>query len=95
LRQSRDEDKFRAAVVGNMSFGAILGGAVIAALGVASILRPREVARFSERLDAIGSKRAPNEVEPAEWYVKLTRISGVVFALLGTWFFVVGISSLG
>lgn len=39
--------------------------------------------RFSEQLDAIGSTRPMEEVEPAGWNVMLTRIVGAVVAFAG------------
>jgi uncharacterized membrane protein len=42
------------------------------------------MARFSEQLDAIGSTRRWSEVEPADWKVMLTKISGVVLLLIGS-----------
>jgi hypothetical protein len=46
-------------------------------------LYPYRLARFEERLDAIGSKRSWNEVEPAGWKVFLNRIVGAAMALFG------------
>ena len=39
--------------------------------------------RFSEQMDAIGSKRPMEEVEPAAWNVMLTRLIGAVIAFAG------------
>ena len=39
--------------------------------------------RFSEQLDAIGSKTRMEEVEPADWNVALTRFAGAVVAFVG------------
>lgn len=44
---------------------------------------PYRLARFGERLDAIGSKRSWSEVEPAGWKVLVTRIAGVGIILIG------------
>jgi len=41
------------------------------------------MARFEERLDAIGSKRSWGAVEPAEWKVVLTRVAGGALVLFG------------
>ena len=58
-------------------------GAVLLALGLACALRPYELARFEEQLDSIGSKRSWSAVEPADWKVIVTRISGIVVSLFG------------
>jgi len=46
-------------------------------------IKPYELSRFEERLDAIGSKRSWSEVEPADWTVALTRVFGVGITLFG------------
>ncbi|WP_254838280.1 hypothetical protein [Natronomonas marina] len=58
-------------------------GGLLLAFGLGSALRPYRFARFEERLDAIGSERSWSEVEPADWKVTVTRVSGVVVALFG------------
>jgi hypothetical protein len=58
-------------------------GVLLVVLGVANAAFPYKMARFEEQLDSIGSKRTWEEVEPADWKVSLTRISGVVFVPLG------------
>lgn len=52
-------------------------------LGAVCALRPYRIARFNERLDAIGSRRSWSSVEPADWNVALTKYGGVFIALLG------------
>lgn len=52
-------------------------------VGIPSAVWPYELARFSERMDSIGSTRRWEEVEPAAWKVTLTRVSGVVMAAFG------------
>lgn len=52
--------------------------------GLPAAIWPYGVARFEERIDAIGSKRSWSEVEPADWKVGLTRIMGIVMAIGGT-----------
>ncbi|PSQ37566.1 hypothetical protein BRD05_00320 [Halobacteriales archaeon QS_9_70_65] len=58
-------------------------GTLIVAFGLVNAVWPYRVARFEEQLDAIGSKRSWDEVEPAEWKITLTRGIGVVIALFG------------
>ena len=58
-------------------------GILLVGFGLLNAVWPYRVARFEEQLDAIGSKRSWDEVEPAEWKVTLTRGIGVVFALFG------------
>jgi len=55
--------------------------------GPPATIWPYKIARWGEILDAIGRK--PNgRVEPAGWNVALTRISGVVFSLIGLYFLI-------
>ena len=61
-------------------------GALVVAFGLVNAVWPHRVAHFEEQLDAIGSKRSWDEVEPAEWKVTLTRGIGVVIALFGVVF---------
>jgi len=62
--------------------GAVLGFIVLV-FGAGSAYFARPVARISEQIDAIGSTTPASEVEPAEWNVVLTRIVGILFAVLG------------
>ena len=62
----------------------LLAYAVVGLLfGVPMAVYPYRLARFEERLDAIGSKRSWNEVEPAGWKVSLNRVFGAAMALFG------------
>jgi len=54
---------------------------VFVLLGVLNLVFPYTMAQLKERLDAIGSTRSWSDVEPAGWYVVLTRLLGV--ALIG------------
>ena len=56
---------------------------VFLALGVPSAVWPYRLARFEERLDAIGSKRRWDDVEPADWKVAITRVGGALMAVGG------------
>jgi len=47
--------------------------------GLPQAIWPYKLARFSEQIDAIGSKTSWDEVEPAEWKVYLTRLIGIGF----------------
>lgn len=58
-------------------------GLFLLALGLPAALVPAPIARFSERTDAIGSKRSWLQVEPTAWKVRLTRATGIVFAIGG------------
>lgn len=58
-------------------------GLLLVALGLPSAIWPTPFARFGERLDAIGSKRSWSEVEPADWYVGLTRLVGIGMVIFG------------
>jgi hypothetical protein len=54
------------------------------AAGLHGVLRPYKTAKFGEQLDAIGSKRAAQRVEPADWNVTLTRVVSLFTTLGGT-----------
>ena len=57
--------------------------AFLLAFGLPGAIWPYKLAQFEERLDSIGSKRSWSDVEPADWKVVLTRITGVGIALFG------------
>ncbi|WP_256297386.1 hypothetical protein [Haloarchaeobius salinus] len=58
-------------------------GGVVAVFGVVGYRYAYELSRFSEQLDAIGSKRAAAEVEPADWKVALERGVSGLLAIVG------------
>lgn len=60
------------------------------AVGLPQLIWPHQLARFSEQLDSIGSKRRWSQVEPANWKVTLTRGIGVVLTVLGVYGIVAG-----
>jgi hypothetical protein len=51
--------------------------------GVFALIWPYKLARLEEQFDSIGSKRSWSEVEPADWKVTFTRVTGAVAVLLG------------
>jgi len=57
--------------------------AFLLTFGLPGAIWPYKLAQFEERLDSIGSKRSWSDVEPADWKVVLTRITGVGIALFG------------
>jgi len=61
----------------------IVPGLLVSLLGTAMVVKPRRVALFQEQMDAIGSKRNVEDVEPAEWNVGLNRIGGGFILLIG------------
>lgn len=61
----------------------LVPGTLVSLLGLAMAVAPYRVARFQEQLDAIGSTRRREAVEPADWNVQLNRILGVVVVLFG------------
>ena len=61
----------------------ILLGLLVTGVGLAVAFKPYPVARFNERLDAIGSTTPWDEVEPAGWRVTLTRCTGLGFVIVG------------
>jgi len=58
-----------------------LYGVLLLPLGLLQAVWPYKLARFSEQMDSIGSKRRWSEVEPADWKVLLTRVIGVLLVL--------------
>jgi len=52
-------------------------------IGALNVVFPYKMAQLKERLDAIGSKRSGSEVEPAGWYVVLTRVLGILLIGIG------------
>ncbi|WP_227353060.1 hypothetical protein [Haladaptatus salinisoli] len=58
-------------------------GSVLLGLGLLGVRHAYGVARFEERLDAVGSARRTGSVEPAEWNVALTRVLGGCLAAVG------------
>lgn len=73
-----------------MDILAFVGGILLTIQGVLMIWKAYELTRFSEQLDAIGSKRRASQVEPAEWNVTVTRRLGPFFVLFGLWFMSIG-----
>lgn len=61
-------------------------GRILLFVGIFPAIWPYKLASIHEKLDAIGSKRSFSEVEPADWYVKWTRITGVAMVVLGVVF---------
>ncbi len=55
-------------------------------IGLPNALWPYKIARFSEQIDAIGSKRAWSEVEPADWKVYLIKWSGILLMIFAVIF---------
>jgi hypothetical protein len=52
-------------------------------VGLYGAVRPDEMARFTEQVDALGSKRDVGAVEPTDWNVRLTRLVSLFPALCG------------
>ena len=66
-----------------VDWGGLFLSLLILGWGIVAFRWPYETARHGERWDAIGSKRRRSAIEPAEWKVKLTRISGAVSTGIG------------
>jgi len=66
-----------------MDAGALVVSLAFAAFGAWMAAMPAAHARFSERIDAIGSKTPWTRVEPAEWKVTLTRWLGLFVVAVG------------
>ncbi|QLH84500.1 hypothetical protein [Halosimplex pelagicum] len=54
-------------------------GVALLTVGLFGVLRPYTVALWRERLDAVGSTRSWDEIEPTDWRVSLARYT---FAIL-------------
>ena len=76
--------------VGPAAMVNLVFGTLIIAFGLLGAVWPYRVARFEEQIDAIGSKRSWDEVEPTGWKVMLTRVIGVVVVLIGVAIFLDG-----
>jgi len=59
-------------------------------IGLLSAVFPYRMAKLSEAVDAIGSKRKSSEVEPADWKVLLTRVTGVLAMAISVYFLFLG-----
>lgn len=69
-----------------VAFGAFM--LVVGGLGVAY---PYKIAMYGEMIDAIGSTRSLDDVEPAGWNVTLTRMASAVVAIVGLWWLFLGL----
>lgn len=54
-------------------------------VGAPSVVFPYGITRLGERLDAIGSTTHWSDVEPAEWNVRLARVTGLLFLCIAFW----------
>jgi cytochrome c-type biogenesis protein CcmH/NrfG len=66
-----------------MNAGGVVVALALAAVGGVMAAVPYPVARFSERLDAVGSTTQWTRVEPAGWKVLVTRVAGVIIVVMG------------
>jgi hypothetical protein len=72
----------------------ILLGAFMFVVGLLGFVYPYKVARFEEAIDAIGSTRSLDTVEPAAWKVSLTKFSSGVVAFVGLWWILLGVGAV-
>jgi hypothetical protein len=86
-REAAAEDgEARGGSGGDGNEGLVMGPFLVV-IGALSYYFAYPLSRFSEQLDAIGSKTRWSEVEPAEWKVWLTRVMAVGIAVAGlAWF---------
>lgn len=68
----------------------IILGAFMLVAGGLGVVYPYKIAWFGEIIDAIGSTRSLDAVEPAGWKVSLTRITSSILALVGLWWVFLG-----
>lgn len=72
---------------------ALIAGVVLLPYGGLQYRYAYHFARFGEMIDAIGSKRTADEVEPTDWNVDLTRIVGMMIAFVGVVLLVSGLQT--
>lgn len=58
-------------------------GVMVIAVGVIGVLRPYRFALWKERLDAVGSNRPIERIEPTDLNVKMTKFQFYVFVAGG------------
>lgn len=73
--------------------GGLVLGPVVLLGGVAIYRYAREISRFQEQIDAIGSKTPKHEIEPADWNVALTKVLGGFVAVGGLWWLLTAVRS--
>jgi len=61
----------------------LLLGLFFLGTGLYGAIRPYELARFTEQIDALGSRHDVGSVEPTDWNVRLTRLVSLFLALCG------------
>jgi hypothetical protein len=76
---------------GGSGTGQAVLGFVLVVFGAVNVRYARGITRFGEQLDAIGSKTRMSEVEAADWNVALTKVVGVVLAVVGLGMIVAGV----
>lgn len=69
-------------------------GVIMLVAGGLGVAYPYKVARIGEIIDAIGSTRSLDAVEPAGWKVSLTRITASILALVGLWWIFLGVGGV-
>ncbi len=68
----------------------LIPGTFISLLGLLIVALPYRVARFQQQMDAIGSTRSFEDVEPSEWNIHLNRLIGVCILLPGMYLILAG-----
>lgn len=58
-------------------------GLLLLVAGLPHALWPYKLAKLGEGVDAIGSRRSSLTVEPADWKVRLYRVLGILFSVVG------------
>ncbi len=70
---------------------ATCAGLVFLSIGLYGVVRPYRVAVWRERLDAIGSTRSWDEIEPADWRITVARIMFSMISLVGVFFLLISL----
>lgn len=65
-------------------------GVMLLIPGIPAAIWPYKFARFNEQINAIRTTTPGYAVEPADWWVKLTRILGIVLVVVGVWLLLLG-----
>lgn len=68
-------------------------GALVVLVGFVVLWFARDLARFGELIDAVGSTTDSAEVEPADWNVGVTASIGLFVMLVGATIFVLALLS--
>lgn len=76
------------------AWSVLILGLFLVVFGTIGVTRPYVVAKWEEKMDAIGSTTSLDSVEPTELKVSVTRTKFVIPLLLGLMFSIVALNNL-